>query len=219
MAALTFPLTAAQLADQIPIESVSWNLERGETHNPFESGQILTTRRRRPYWSAEVQSTALTHAAAAEIQSLINSIGSSDTFYLYDPSMKYPANASDGTGVGSGDGITIKTINADLKRITLQGCPAGFQIKAGEFIAIDYDSDTRRFLVQALEDKTADGSGDMGLFEIRPHLSEAINTTDTAFLAKAAAKMKIVPGSDRRMSISPTLSRITFTAVQDHGAD
>lgn len=213
MAAVTFPLTADQFADLLKIESVSWNLMRAETTSHYGSGEWLTSNLAPDYWEADVSTIRMLHPQARAIQAWINSVGSSEAFELYPPDMKYPASDPTGANTGAGDGITIKTINADLKRITLQGLPASFRIYAGEFLAIDYDSG-RRYLVQTIEQETADGSGDMGLFEIRPHLVESIAVDDTVFLSKPSAKMKIIPGTDRIESVSPTLSRITFRARQ-----
>lgn len=213
MAALTFPLSAEEFADLLKIESVAWNLIRAETVSPFGSGEWLTRNLAPSYFEADVSTVRMLHPAAYAIRSLIDTLGSSATFYLYNPAMKYPASDPTGASTGAGDGISIKTINSDQKRIELQGLPAAFRIYPGEFIAIEYDSG-RRFLVSAVEQETADGSGDTSLFEVRPHLVESIAVNDTAFLAKAGAKMKIIPGTDRLESVSPTLSRITFRARQ-----
>lgn len=215
MALITFPVSKAAFADLLKIESVDWNLRRSELVSNYGNGELLTSEIAPPRWEASVRTVRMLHKEARKVQAMLNAVGSMETFLLYDPRSKYPYADPDGTIFGASTPV-VASINADNKRIGLQGFPAGYVITQGDMIEIIYDSGDRYFLCQAMENETADGSGDLAQFEVRPHLIETIATSDPVTVIKPAAKMKLVPGSDRFESVSPATSVITFQAIQTH---
>lgn len=215
MAAKTFPLAAADIADRLRIDKVSWTLVENQEISTVGTGEILAAELGPSLWRADITTARLTHREAHEIRAMINLLdGSINTFYLYDPLGKYPYGDPTGSIVGSNN-VQLKAVNANRKEIQFKGLPAGYVLNIGDMVAHDYGSNpTRRNLYQIAGTVTADVSGETGYVEVRPHVRTGSSSSDALYLKKPAAKMKMIPGSLEISNDTLTSHVIRFQATQ-----
>lgn len=211
--ALSFPLSAASFSDLLRLESVVWTLRKFEEMAGAGSGEWLTAKLMPDLWEAECQTVILENAEAHGLRALLDALGSSDTFYLNNRAQLYPDADPNGTSYGAST-PTISGINASRLQLAISGLPANYVLTRGDLFQVDYDTATRRALIEVVESVTANGSGVTAQFEVRPALRPAIATSDAVSFASPAAKMKVVPGSVRMVQIDTFYSQITFTARQ-----
>jgi hypothetical protein len=213
---ISFPLPIASLADLLPIVSVSWNQLRQETNSAAGSGEFLTHVLGPVLWTAEVQSAPMLHAEAEQYRARFATLdGSAQSFYLFNPLMKYPQADPGGATLGAAT-VTVQSINANRKALKLTGLPAGYVLTIGDYFHVVYDtSPYRRALIQVVEGVTADGTGLTPEFEVRPHLRPGISTGDSVSLVKPAAKVKLLSDS---FAVEPaddaSMSRFRFSVRQ-----
>lgn len=213
MAALTFPLAAANLADLLRVRNVIWTLQHSQELSGLGSGELLAIDLAPPLWSADVETVPMENAEAEGIMGRLESLGGSiESFILYSPRKQYPAADPDGSIYGSST-PTVHTVDADKKRLRITGLPSSYIITMGDLIQITYGSPSRVALVRALETVTASG-GTTALFEVRPHLRPGIANGNAISLVKPSAKVKLVPGSERLESISKVHSVVRFSVRQ-----
>lgn len=212
MAALTFPLTAAQFMDLLRIESIAFNLRRFETLSLSGGGEWLTSKLAPDLWEAECTTTVMTHREAATVQALIAAIGSVNTVMVYHPGLQYPVDDLDLDHIVGG-GVAISQIASDRVRMKLNGLPTNYTITAGDLIQITYGT-SRIALFQVVVGASTGGGAETGYLEVRPVIESGIAVADEANLYQPAFKGKIVPGSDRVETVGPVLSRIVFTVRQ-----
>jgi hypothetical protein len=210
---LSFPLALADLADLLPIAAVAWNEARQDAISALGSGEWLAHELAPPLHEAEVRTARMPHARAEQLRARLRALDGGAHFYLCNPTMLYPQADPGGTILGSAS-VTIGSINANRRAITLSGLPAGYVITMGDYLHVDYGAPSRRALLQAAEGAIASSSGVTPEFELRPHLRPGITIGLAVSLKKPAAKVKIVPGSVRIETVTTLLSQLRFTARQ-----
>lgn len=214
MAALNLPLSVANLADLIRVESVAWNILRMDEMSMIGGGEFLTHDLGPQLWEADVSSVQMYHAEAQRVLARFNALdGSNHAFYLYNPTEAYPATDLDGALFGAAT-TTILSINADRKQLAFTGAPLSLLIPWGTWFHVEAGSPSRRWLHVTVADITANGSGVTGQVEVRPHLRPGVTTTLGVTFVKPAAKVKVVPDSLRIETTNALMSRITFQARQ-----
>lgn len=211
--ALTFPLALADLAEQLHLASVAWNLLRFEETSILGSGEFLTAELAPPVWEADCASNEMYDADAYALLARLNALGGSlNTFLLHNTAKPAPRMDPNGTILGAANPV-IATIAANRKELTISGLPANYVLSGGDFMQITYGSGRVAFL-QIVVGKTASGAGLTGLIEVTPHMRPGITEGLVVKLFKPAAKMKLVPGSLRIESAGTTMSRLRFLARQ-----
>lgn len=210
---LSFPIAQATLGDTLPIASVVWSPLYSQEFTGLGSGEILTNDLGPMLWQGDVVLRPLLHTDARAKMALLNALdGSSEAFYLANPLGWWPKADPGGTLFGPWT-ATLKTVNADRKRVSFQGLDPGAVLSAGDFFAGDY-STSRRALIQLVGAVTADGSGETAEVEVRPHLRAGIAAAMAVTFAKPAAKVKIVPGSLQQQYQNANRTRISFSVRQ-----
>jgi hypothetical protein len=154
------------------------------------------------------------HTQAADIQALIDALGPSGSFYLHNPAQLGPRDDPDGAAL-AGHSVTITAMN-DNKSLKLGGLPAGYTLRRGDMLHVDYGSSpTRRALHRIVEDATANGVGTTGFFEVRPYLKTGTTTGAAVTLIRPAAKMMLEPGSfDPGTEVRVHTAGMSFTAIE-----
>lgn len=211
--ALSFPLSVANLADLISIQTVSWNLVDRQEVSGLGTGELLAADLGATLWEADVSSRPYPHRQAHALQAKLGALrGALNAFYLYDPKGCYPQADPGGTLV-TGSTVVVASVESNRRELSLSGLPANYVITAGDYLAITYLS-ARRSLYLVVTGATADGSGDLGPIELAPHIRTGVAAADSVDLIKPAAKVKLVPGSLAVEQASVTTSRIRFRAQQ-----
>ena len=212
--ALTLPLATADLVDLLRIRDVAWNLMDQEEVSGLGSGEGLTADLGPKLWEGECTTVDIRTADLEKWKARFHILdGSNNAFYLYNPSVAYPETDPDGTAL-AGASVTVLAIEANRKEMSLAGLPAGFVVPWGAYASITGGSPSRTALVHLAADATADGTGETGNVEFRPHLRSWITAGMAVTLIKPVAKVKLVPRSLRSESVGQSTSRLRFTARQ-----
>lgn len=193
--ALTLPLSLADFFDTLKVRSAPFVLIEQQEYSGLGTGEGLAHDLGPRLWQAQVESAPMALAEAQALLARIEALdGSINAFYAYNPSKAYPDADPSGSILGAST-PTIHTIASNRKEMRLTGLPAGYVLTAGDMLAVDYGSPSRRALIRIVTGATASGGGLTPLFEVRPHLRPGIVTTLPVSLVKPAMKAKIVPGS------------------------
>ncbi|TPM39580.1 hypothetical protein [Mesorhizobium sp. B2-3-4] len=212
--ALTFPLSLAAFADLLDVTAVKWWLQDNREYSGMGSGQILEADLAPQLWQGDVTLAEAYHYEVRKIEARVNAvIRSLGSFYLYDPRTAAPYADRDGAILGAST-VQINSL-PDAKSMSLKGLPAGYVLTAGDYLAFDYGSPSRRAFHEVSEDVTAGGGGTTGAFEVSPFIRPGAAVNQTVTLIKPAMKCKIKPGS---FSVGSTgnavTSQISFSVVQ-----
>lgn len=193
--ALTLPLSLADFFDTLHVRSAPFMLMDQQEYSGLGTGEGLAHDLGPKLWEAAVASSNMPLDDALALLGRIEALdGAINAFYAYNPARAFPKADPDGTILGV-SAPTIHTIATNRKETRVTGLPAGYVLSAGDMLAVDYGSPTRRALVRLVTGATASGAGLTPLFEVRPHLRPGVTTTLAVTLVKAAMKAKIVPGS------------------------
>jgi hypothetical protein len=212
--AITFPLARSVFADRLKIAAFRWQLVAFVESSGTARGPVITNETAPRPWRAEVELARMPHVEAAEVQALIDAIGPSGSFYLHNPAQLGPRDDPSGAGL-AGHSVTI-TAMSDNTALKLGGLPAGYSLRRGDMLHLDYGSGpSRRALHRIVEDATASGSGVTGFFEVRPYLKTGTTAGAVVTLIKPAAKMMLEPGSfDPGTESRVHTAGMTFTAIE-----
>ena len=212
--ALTYPLTRANLADLLPIETVEWSLGEDQELSNLGSGEVLAADLGPRLWSADCATTPADIDTIEALRARLNALdGAINSFYLFDPRRPNPATDPTGALLGSST-VTIQSIETNRKEMTLAGLPAGFVLPAGTLLSVTAGSPSRTALLQLVAAVTASSGGVAGPVEVRPHLRPWIASTQAVTLLKPVAKVKLVPRSTSVTQVSSVLHRLRFSARQ-----
>lgn len=165
-------------------------------------------------WTAKIGCSNMSNVAARAAAAIINQMrGSLGTFYVWDPRAQYPQSDLTGSILGSNT-VTIYALGSDNKSLSLAGLPIGYVITAGDKLSFDHGTPNHRCLHEFVAGATADGSGNIALTEVVPHIREGASTGLTVTLKRPTAEMMIMPATYNFPSTGPVSSSITFTAIQ-----
>ena len=188
--AYTFPLQFADFANRLPVASFSWELQRFEEFSGTARGETIVNEIAAPKWRADVSLRPMLITQANEIQALMEVLGSSNRFGLYDLRKCGPASDPDGSILGSAT-PTVYAIGTDGKTLRLQGLPAGYTLAIGDMLAIKYGAEARVALHRVVSPAAASGVGITGFFEIRPHMKVGPGIGNVVALRKPWAEMQV----------------------------
>jgi hypothetical protein len=193
--ALTYPYGLSVLADQLPIESCVFDVQRNDQVDGDAEGRVWQAQLAPPLWTADVGIVPLYHHEAKRILALLRKLhGSQESFWLYDPSSQYPHADQTGSIYGASN-AKVHSVGSGRQTIRIKDLPSAYELKAGDKGQIAYGSSpVRNFYFEVSEDVTA-SAGVTPEFEIFPHVPSAVAADDAITLIKPACKMFIMPGT------------------------
>lgn len=191
--ALSFPYAVGSFADVIRMASIRVTLVASQQISGAGGGKIFVADLGPKYWEFEVSIINMENADARRVQALIEALDESiNDFYLYDPRGEYPIADPDGSILGAAS-VTISALDANNKELTLAGLPTGYVLSPGDYLAFDYGTPTKRALHRIVAGATATSGS--ATVEVRPHIEPGAATSAPVTLVKAAARVKMIPGS------------------------
>lgn len=201
------------LMDSLVIGEATFLPDWGHQFSRTKGGILLAAEGRPVRWRMRATCSVLSHsqakAAEAELSALQGSLG---TFLAWDPKSKFPI--ADPKGLILGATVpTIKTLNADNQRLSLQNLPVGYVLTKGDMLSFIYSSTSYALHRIRTASTTANGSGFTAEFEVTPQIKPGAAVSAAVTLIKASAEMRIVPGSVQGGATGPS-STISFEAVQ-----
>jgi hypothetical protein len=211
---LSLPLSRQNLADLLPIETVTWSLGEDQELSGTGAGEQLAADLGPRLWSASCSTIAADIETIEGLRARFNTLdGAINAFYLFDPRRSYPA--TDPTGaLLAGSTVTIQSIETNRKELTLAGLPAGFVLPQGTLLSVTAGAPARTALLQLAAPVTANGAGVAGPVELRPHLRPWIAPAQEVALLKPVAKVKLVPRSLAVDQVTSVTHRLRFSVIQ-----
>lgn len=154
-----------------------------------------------PLWSAAYQTKTLRPNELDEWRARLDSLENGmQTFKGYSLSRCFPIaypNGSWPTGaLFDGVSAAVAAVGDNNKSLQVDGLPAAFQFRVGDMLQVQHGSDPVRYdLHRVQESAAADGTGETGSFEVRPHLWPGVAVGNAVSVMRPWCLMQIVPGS------------------------
>lgn len=211
---LSLPISRQNLADLLPIETVTWSLGEDQELSGTGAGELLAADLGPRLWSASCSTIAADIDTIEGLRGRLNALdGAISSFYLFDP--RRPCPSTDPTGaLLAGAAVTIKSIAANRKELTLTGLPAGLVLPMGTFLSVTAGAPSRTALLQLAGGVTADPDGEAGPVELRPHLRPWVAAAQTVTVIRPVAKVKLVPKSTSVDQVTSVTHRLRFSVQQ-----
>lgn len=215
--ALTYPLPLATFFQGLSVETYGWTLTESVRQSQTGGGETLTADAAVRLWECEVSVTAGTHKTMRQVEPLMRAVQQAGrSFMMYSPSSAFPAEDPDGTILGAAT-VTIDTLDADGKRLSLAGLPFGYVLTRGDMLAFSYGSPARYALHEVVTDSVTvtANPGPSPLFEVQPFIQPGAAAGAAVTLIRPACKAVYVPRSLRAGSRGPVLREgFSFVARQ-----
>lgn len=178
MAALTFPLSAAQFFDKLPVRTMTLGLAEPAETSRLADGTILRASLGEALWTGTVEIHRRRHDAAAEYEALLALVARPGaSFLIYDRRRVGPASVPSGAGIS---GVTLDAISSDRREITLDGFASA--ITAGDLVGYTYGSG-KYALHRAVVD-AASGAA----FEVVPRVPDGVTAGASVSLVRPPMK-------------------------------
>lgn len=160
-------------------------------------------------WQADYATVPILAAPArAYYADLLTLRGALNTFYL-TPIPSAP-DAHDGEALA---GVEVEAIATNNDAVALRGLPAGFEMRAGDYLSIETAAGGRE-LHMLRGNATADAQGITGEMIVVPHVRPGVAAGNAVALVSPVVEMRLEPGSLRHERLSKLHSRVSFKAVQ-----
>lgn len=165
-------------------------------------------------WIANYSTLPLDIDDALDFEAILNSLdGVLGSFYAGDLRRPYPRLDPKGEAI-AGSNPQISWFGVNGKSLALSGLPPGYVLSRGDYLSFDYGAGPSRAYHQVMEPATADGSGETGGLELRPHIRPGAIVGASVTLAKPTAVMSLLPGSIEQRMIDGINTVISFQAIQ-----
>lgn len=216
MAVITFPRTQPK---ELTIAGASFVLEPMIEITPLRSGLQLAADLGPSLWRTEVKSTSLRGANFGIVRAWFDTLSSLKDFYGYDRGRQYPVSYTSWAGLTVSaspfDGTCqIATVETNAVEINLKLLPIGFKLRPGDYLSFDYSSGASRALHRIVAGGDAGGGGLLTV-EVRPQVRVGWAANAVVTLYRAAARMKIIPGSYREdVRFLGGVGDVSFQAIQ-----
>lgn len=194
--AYSFPLTAAQFMDLLPVSQITFDLPEAREISETKGGEILTAELGTRLWQGEIALGDMTPDEADEVIAMLDvARRAGASFMIHDIRRPYPR--LDPTGaVSAGAGMRLQSVRGGGREIRLfGGVPAGFALRHHDYLAFEYGTNPVRHALHRVASPAAFSSGLSGWLEVSPNLRPGWTATTPVSLHKAACKAIIVPGS------------------------
>jgi hypothetical protein len=106
----------------------------------------------------------------------------------------YPRNDPTGSLLGAAAPV-IASLPAGGRSMTLSGLPAGYILRAGDYLSFTRGSPVRHEMHQIVTDAVANGSGVSPEFEVVPGIRPGVTVSTAVVLARPFFRAVLVPGS------------------------
>jgi hypothetical protein len=198
MASLTFPLTAAQFWDRLPIEELVWTLDEALDASQTAGGEITVAERGTRLWRGKVRLGRMLWSEIAEVTALLQVLrgaGAGGGFLAWDSTRPGPRLDLNGGFLGAA-APTVTTISTDRREVTSSGWPGGYILAPGDLIGWSYGSaPVRRALHEVVQGATASVAGVLGPVEVVPAIRPGVVTGAAVTVIRPAMRALYLPGS------------------------
>jgi hypothetical protein len=212
--ALTFPLPVTWFTG-LPVAESRFDLTAGTQISRTRGGAVHVANIAERLWTGSVVLVPRRHADAVRIAAQLDALREARGSALIHP---YPlaVPASDPGGVLLGASTpTLHTIGTGGRSLRITGLPAGYQLRAGDFVGFSYGSDPTRYALHRLvEDATASGAGLTPNAEVVPPIRAGVSTGTAITLIRPAIRAVILPAQSTGTHRPGLTEGIAFDFVQ-----
>jgi len=195
--ALTFPLPLADFFAGLEISTMPFDLSESLVSSQTGGGEIITADNGPRLWQGSVSVAPNYHVPMRQVEALAQTLRQGGrSFFVTDTTAGYPASDPDGTTLGAAT-PAIASLDADNKRLTIDGLPAGYVLTRGDMLSFTYGSSPTRYALHQIvtSSVTADGAGLTPLFEVVPFIRPGAAVNAAVTLIQPYCKAVLVPGS------------------------
>lgn len=204
--ALTFPLTAAQFMDVLPIRDMVFDLPEAMQISETGGGEILTADLGTRLWRGKISLADMTSLEADEVMSRLDVLRRSDaSFMAHDPRRPAPRMDADGALLGAST-PTLDAVLPNRRDIRIAGLPPGYALRRHDYVAFSYGTNPVRHALHRLAGPGGANSAGQAIVEVSPAIRAGAQAGAAITLIKAPCKAIIVPGS-----VQPGQHKATLT--------
>lgn len=155
----------------LKIASVQWSLSRVTKDTRTRGGAVIRSENGAALWTGTATLAPGYHADQGETEALLAELTGAGQFVLaYDPRYNGP-KADPGGAILGASTPTIHTLDADNRRMRIQGLPSGYVLSAGDYLGFEYGSNPTRYALHRLTSAaTASIGGLTPFFSVTPHI-------------------------------------------------
>ena len=214
--AQSFPLARTSFWAGLKIAEASPSLPDARELYRTAGGEVITADLGARLWRGVATLAPMPPAEAEAALALIRMLNQSGrSFYASPVGHDMPVNDPGGTLLAS-SAVTIASLPAGNRDLTLTGLPAGFVLAAGDYLAFAYGSSPTRYaLHQLVSGATADANGLTPAFEVVPNIRPGAVVGAAVTLLHPSFKAVMVPGSVQEGRLARALRKgISFAWQQ-----
>lgn len=202
---LSFPLSLAQFADLLEIQTGDFHLSDARAFDLDGAGQIIDAKLGTNLWLGSATLIPKSHEDQSSIEAMIDLLHTpGSSFFLYNRLKQYPISDPTGSILGAST-PTISTFNANNVDLIMSGLPPGYVITCGDMFGFTYTvlSVTRYALHRVTVGGTASGGGVTGTMQVTPPVRPGRVNGVAVSLIRPVMKTKILPGSYKPSTGAP----------------
>jgi len=164
-------------------------------------------------WSWRFRSRSMDLADAQSLMADLRSLnGAVHSFFVHPTERPFPVTAS-GPGDLTGSTVTVKSISADRTELAVEGLPASFLLKRGDFLSIATTTGGVCFLELA-EDQQAWPAGGTPAGVVSPSVMPGVEVGAAVTLVNPLCEVRLVPGTLDDVMVSARRRAVVFEAEQ-----
>lgn len=202
-----FPLPLAEFWSSFRFPAFTPALTGDAISNSTEAGDTIVAQRGARLWRWQVTVAPMFSEDLAilsgRIEDLAAGIGS---FLATPPFGAYPAADPTGAILGAAAPV-IASLPAGGRTLTLSGLPAGYVLRAGDWLSFTRDTPARYELHRLVTGGTANGSGVTPALQVVPPLRPGVVVGAAVTLKQPVMRATILPGSLRAAPVTPGTSQ------------
>ena len=213
--AFTFPLTAAQFIDILPVSDMVFDLPEAMEISETGGGEVLTAELGTRLWRGKIWLGDLLADEADEVMTRLDVLRRTGaSFMIHDPRRPGPRLDLEGALLGAST-PTLDAVMPNRLDIRIARLPPGYQLRRHDYVAFSYGTNpVRHALHRLVGQATANSTGRL-VVEVSPAIREGATVGTSITLIKAACKAVIVPGSVQTGRHKATLTTgVAFDWIQ-----
>lgn len=180
-----------------------------QTVSRTAGGAMIVVDRGAPVWQASYVTASISEDDCVEFQAVLNSLdGSVQAFLGSDTRREFPRLYPEGNFSDTG---SILSLGVDRRVLSLTGLH-GLSFRVGD--RFSYQIGDIHVLHEIQEDVTANGGGEVGPFQVFPHVPPGLTTGTAVKFARPTCTMRIDPESVQYTAGGNTLGTVAFSATQ-----
>lgn len=213
---LTFPLSAAQFFDGLPIQSFTFDLGEAMEVNETAGGEILTADVGMRLWRIDCKLRIGRYAEIEQVKAKLDVLRYPQRPLIIQAiPLLYPQADPTGSILGAST-VVLDNVPGNNREIRLAGLPAGYVITPGDRLSFQYGSNPIRYaLHRVVVGGTASGAGVSPFLEVTPFVRPGYSLGSAVKLGKPECKAVYVPGSFNAGSSGQQFTDgVTFSFLQ-----